>query len=153
MKIQLHSKWTFFQRRVFPVLIVGIIVCSISPSLWQGPWQAAMTSVGISAAILIIFGLTYRTLVGRLVDEAYLVDGNVEVRRGGVVVQVPLSQVREVTWQTSVNPQSITLHLSQDTAFGRSVSFMVPGGYLWGRMPKLAAELRQQIATAQAKNA
>jgi len=136
------------QRRIVPALMIAINV-GVFLSLLI-PRMAPLYVIGIVAAIQlqvgIIYYLIYRSMVSHTADSVIFENGALRVRRLGHEISIPASCISGIRGRFGVNPETITIDLTQPTVIGSYVTFIPPA-----RLPSTAdhpmmATLRQLIA-------
>jgi hypothetical protein len=149
---KIYTRWTFFNKRVFPFLWFGgiaLVLSSTLPAVVRGadPMAVIVPLIMAAGGYLIM-----RMLIFDLMDEAYLDGSDLVVRKSGEEERVPLSNVINVNATVLTNPERITLTLREPCRFGKEIVFSPPMRLMHlGRHP-LAAELIE-LADAARTNA
>ena len=128
----LHSSFqTVMQRRIVPAFMIALNACVFLSLLIPRP--APLKVIVIAAAIELLVGLvyylTYQTLVSPAADSVVYEDGTLRVRRHGREVSIPVSSIAGIRGRLGLNPETITLDLSEPTAIGSSVTFIPPARF------------------------
>ena len=144
--IQLHSSFqTVMQRRIVPALMIALIV-GVFLSLLI-PRAAPLQVIGIAAAILlmvgVIYSVIYRSMVAPTADSVVYEDGALRVRRHGQEVSIPVSSIAGIRGKFGLNPETITLDLSEPTVIGSSVTFIPPARLPSTKEHPMMATLRE----------
>lgn len=145
---QLHSSFqTVMQRRIVPAFMIALNAGVFLSLLIPHP--APLKVIGIAAAILLMVGvvyyLTYQTLVSPAADSVVYENGVLRVRRHGQVVSIPVSSITGIRGRLGLNPETITLYLSEPTPIGSSVTFIPPARFPSTKEHPMMATLRQLI--------
>lgn len=143
----LSSGLTFLMKVIFPMLWIsgfglGTLVLWLSPMMSDAghsavaiKWQFLVAWIAGAAFVLWICGGLKRVRV----DSKNLYISNYRHE-----ISVPLSTVSDVTEHRWINIHPVTVHFSQSTEFGRSVTFM-PTTRLFGFLSShpVVADLKQ----------
>jgi len=117
---RISTKNTFFLKKVFPLIWLGLV----SFAILRGPKQGART---IAPLVLIlplgILFLVMRRFVWDLADEVYDCGDYLLVKKSGEEDRVDFSNIMNVSTTMMVNPPRITLTLVNAGRFGREVVF------------------------------
>jgi hypothetical protein len=148
---QLHSSFqTVMQRRVVPALMIAILAGVFLSLLIPRP--APLQVIAIAAAILLMVGvvyyLNYQTLVSPAADSVVYENGVLRVRRHGQEVSIPVSSITGIRGRLGLNPETITLDLSEPTAIGSSVTFIPPARFPSIKEHPMMVTLRELMAQA-----
>jgi hypothetical protein len=123
---RISSQWTFFYKRVFPVLWFGVIACLILVELSASrrtPFEAV--PILTAPVMMIIVGYAvFRRLILGLTDEVWDDGDALIVKNAGVEERVPLSNIMNVGYSMFTNPERITLTLREPGPLGKEVTFM-----------------------------
>lgn len=124
----ISSRWTFFYKRIFPLIWFGflavfLVIAVLSPRAWQ-PFDPVFL---LGPAAMAVFGyFLLRALVFDLADEVVDAGDALIVRKAGEEVRIPLADVVNVDSSSFVNPPRITLTLRTPCRFGRRIAFSPP---------------------------
>ncbi|MGH8157142.1 MAG: hypothetical protein ACREPQ_03405 [Rhodanobacter sp.] len=128
---RLSSSYTYFYKRIFPLLWFGFLLVFVAIQLWA--IQHARTSVQPAQILpfvlmpLLMAGVgffIYRKLIHDLADEVWLDGDWLVVKNRGERRRVALADVMNVNASTMSNPRRITVLLRTDSRLGRTFSFM-----------------------------
>lgn len=149
MTTQLHSSFqTVMQRRVAPAFMValnaGVFVCLLIPRV--APLQVIVIAATIQLVVCGVYYLTYQILVSPVADLVVYENGSLRVRRHGQEVFIPISSITGIRGRFGLNPETITLDLSEPTAIGSSVTFIPPVRFPSFKEHPMMATLRQLMA-------
>jgi len=151
---RLSSSFTFFYKRVFPVLWLGGVAVFLLVMLANPPRQGgpAFPFLFVPALMLVLGFALMRKLVFDLVDEVWLDGESLLVKNRQQEIRIALYDVLNVNSTTLTNPRRISLRLRADSRFGRDIAFMPnsPRG-LFGafRSDPIADELIQRVDAAR----
>ena len=119
---RISSGRTFFLKRIFPFLFIGIAATPVLIALSAG--KDVPPPVYLPPLVLVpVLYIVMRKLVWDLADEVYDGGDYLLVKRGDEEERVPLSNVMNVSSSTMVNPPRITLRLAKPGKFGEEVVF------------------------------
>jgi hypothetical protein len=149
--MQLHSSFqTVMQRRGAPAFMTALNA-GVFLSLFI-PRVAPLQVIGIAAAIqLVVCGVyyvAYQTLVSPAAESVVYENGALRVRRHGQEVTIPVSSITGIRGRLGINPETITLDLSEPTAIGSSVTFIPPVRFPTFKEHPMMATLRDWMAQA-----
>jgi hypothetical protein len=153
----IHSKLTFFHKRIFPLIwfgMFGVFLVAIAAGWINDRGRPMPAPFYLMPFIMLFIGFVLmRYLISPLADE--VLDGGefLLVKKGGVEERISFANVRNVSYQDLVNPPRVTLSLREDTRLGREIVFMPPqrfGGILRGKNP-LVEDLIDRIDRARSK--
>ncbi|MGE5167426.1 MAG: hypothetical protein ACM3KT_02250 [Deltaproteobacteria bacterium] len=128
----ISSKQTFFVKRMFPILWLGIIGLAVAmpflvppkaknPAVHAPPPEIFMI---VPAMMLGMGVLLFRKLIWDLADKVEDFGDYLRVRRGDIEERVNLVDVMNVSMSQFTNPKRITLRLRKPGAFGDEVAFI-----------------------------
>ncbi|RDS83310.1 hypothetical protein [Dyella psychrodurans] len=123
---RLSSRYTYFYKRVFPLLWFGILtVVALGVGLSLLASRQSVLPFLIMPIFMAALGFVlYRKLIADLVDEVWLAGDVLLVKNRGDEISVGLRDVMNVNAVTMMNPRRITLMLRNDTRFGQHINFM-----------------------------
>jgi hypothetical protein len=128
----ISSKQTFFLKRVFPILWLGLVGLGVAmpflvpPKPRNSAVQAPPPEIFMLVPVMMlgIGAVLYRKLIWDLADEVQDFGDTLRVRRGSVEERVRLADVMNVSMSQFTNPKRITLRLRKPGAFGDEVVFI-----------------------------
>ena len=122
---RISSKWTRFNKAIFPALWFGFLTIFIVSSFaFDKPAEAAVMLVAMPMAMMLFGFLLFRKLMWDLVDEVYDCGESLLVRNRGREERISLSNVMHVNVSTMMNPTRITLRLDKPSRnFGGEIAF------------------------------
>jgi hypothetical protein len=126
---RISSKWTFFYKRVFPVIWFGFILLFIGVNLTVSPPTGPTWIFPLLIVPIALGGFGYyfmRKFVFDLADEVYDDGDALVVRNGGQEQRIALADIKNVNYSALVSPPRVTLSLRRPTVFGEEVSFCAP---------------------------
>lgn len=130
---RISSRNTFFQKRVLPPLLFGVLALGVVVPLVLtrgGPNAPPWPVLVAPAAVMLIIYAVLRKLVFDLADEVVDEGDALRVRFGADEERIPLAQIINVSYSGLTNPPRITLTLRSAGRFGREVSFSPQQGFL-----------------------
>jgi hypothetical protein len=145
----LHSSFhTVMQRRVVPafmiVLNAGVFLSLLIPR--AAPFKVIVISAVIQMIGGVVYYLAYQTLVSPAADSVVYEHGALRVSRHGQEVSIPVSSITGIRARLGLNPETITLDLSEPTAIGSSVTFIPPARWPSTKDHPMMATLRELMA-------
>ena len=148
---RLSSRWTFFYKRLFPVIWFGFIALFLLPMLInRHQMREPPPAVFIVPVVMGVFGyLLFRRLLFDLVDEVWDDGEALVARNGGVEQRIPLETIINVGFSTMTRPERVTLRLREPGPLGAEVTFMPPSRFVsFGRHPVID-ELIERVDRAR----
>jgi hypothetical protein len=135
---RLSSQWTFFYKRLFPVMWLGLIALfAVLPWTYRHPMRGPLLPMLIVPVMMGVVGyLLFRRLLFDLVDEVWDDGEALVARNGGVEQRIPLHSIINVGFSTLTRPERVTLRLGESGPLGPEVTFMPPLRFVsFGRNP------------------
>lgn len=124
---RISSRNTFFMKRVFPLLWLGLIVAFVVIGLAASAHARRGTPPAVFFVLpllMILIGYAVmRRLVFDLADEVYDEGEALRVRFGGDEERIPLSDIMNVSYAGMTNPPRVTITMRTATRFGREITF------------------------------
>jgi hypothetical protein len=116
---------TWFYKRVFPVIFIGIIVLSFGLAIATARRGSALP---LPALIVPMLGLgiawfVMRRLVADLADEVWDEGDRLRVRFGPDEDRIALADIINIGYTSMVNPERVTLTVRNPGRFGKEVTF------------------------------
>jgi hypothetical protein len=116
---------TWFYKRVFPVIFIGLIVLCLGLAIATARPGSALP---LPALIVPLFALgvawfVVRRLVSDLADEVWDEGDALRVRFGHDEQRIELANIVNVGYTFMVNPARVTLTLRNPGRFGKEVTF------------------------------
>jgi hypothetical protein len=100
----------------------------------------------IQMIVCLVYYLIYQNMVSPVADSVVYEDGALRVRRHGREVSIPVASIAGVRGRLGLNPETITLDLSEQTAIGSSVTFIPPARFPSIKEHPMMATLRELMA-------
>jgi hypothetical protein len=127
---RVSSRWTFFYKRVFPILWCGILILVVAVPLFKAGQSGNYPQVIpflIVPTIMLLFGLSFmKKFVFDLVDEVWDDGDALLVRNRGQEERINLADIKNVSGSPLSSPPRITLSLRRPSVFGDRVTFCGP---------------------------
>jgi len=130
---RISSRNTFFQKRVLPYLLFGLIALGVAAPLLltrgnpnAPPWPVFAAPL----AVAIIIYAVLKKLVFDLADEVWDEGDALRVRFGEEEERIPLAEIINVSYAGITNPPRLTLTLRTAGRFGREVTFSPQQSFL-----------------------
>jgi hypothetical protein len=150
---RISSKFTFFLKRLFPLVWFGFLTFFVAVSVISGAIRKNPVFL-IGPATMAAFGyFLMRKLVWDLVDEVYDCGDFLLVRNGGGEERIQLSNIINVSASTLVNPPRITLRLANPGKFGYEIAFSPVTNFTLNPFAKslVAEELIVRVDSARSR--
>ena len=130
---RISSRNTFFQKRVLPYLLFGVIALGVAVPLLltrdtpnAPPWPVFAAPLAVAIVIYVVL----KKLVFDLADEVWDEGDALRVRFGEDEERIPLAEIINVSYSGITNPPRITLTLRSAGRFGREVTFSPQQSFL-----------------------
>ena len=148
---QLHSSFqTVMQRRVVPAFMIalnaGVFLSLLIPR--AAPLKVICIAATIQMIVCLVYYLAYQTMVSPAADSVVYENGALRVRRHGREVSIPVASIAGIRGRLGLNPETITLDLSEPSPIGSSVTFIPPARFPSIKEHPMMATLRQLMAQA-----
>lgn len=120
---RISSDWTFFYKKVFPLLWFGFIAVFIGLALITDAVEKDFMILVIPCIMAVAGFVMFRKLLWDLADE--VLDGGdfLRVRYRSEEEDVPLLNIMNVSASTNLNPPRVTLRLVEAGKFGSEIVF------------------------------
>jgi hypothetical protein len=150
---RISTSLTFVNKRIFPGVWFGTLAfftCMMIPAVFlRGePIFILLVPIGMAA-----FGyFLMRALVFDLMDAVYLDGDDLVVRNRGDEERIPLARGINVNVTLMMNPERITLTLSEPSKFGSEITFSPPNRWWPFSRHPLAKELMLRAQEARVRS-
>jgi hypothetical protein len=148
----ISSRWTFFYKRVFPLLWFGllafIVVCLLfagRSSLHPLPLPALLVPLAMAALGYAVM----RQLVFDLTDQVWDEGDALLIRNAGREQRVPLNTIINVGYSIMTRPERVTLTLRDPGAMGKEITFSPPSRFLPFTRSPIITELIERVDRAR----
>jgi hypothetical protein len=151
---RISSGWTFFYKRVFPIIWFGGLALFFGISLFAAPRssQAATLPFLIIPIVMMGFGFVLmKMLVFDLVDEVWEDGNTLLVKNGGQEQRIELADIKNVNYTMLTSPPRVTLSLRRPTVFGDRIVFCAPVRFIPFATSPIIDELIDRIDMARHK--
>ena len=147
---KLTSRSTFFSKKVFPVIWFGFLTFFVITSQFAGGDKGAGPMFVVMPIFMAVFGyFIMKKLVFDLIDEVYDDGDSLLFKNSGKEVRVSLQDIKNVSYQTLMNPPKVTLSLRHETDLGNELSFSPPMSFIPFKKNKDIEELIDRIDQAR----
>jgi hypothetical protein len=149
---RISSRWTFFYKRVFPVIWFGFLALFLCISLFVVPRssQTATLPLLIMPIVMMVFGYFIMTkFVFDLVDEVWDDDDVLVVKNRDQTERIALADIKNVNYAAMINPPRVTLSLRRPSLFGDKVTFCAPIRFVPFSTSPIIDELIERIDSAR----
>ena len=130
---RISSRNTFFQKKVLPYLLFGVIAIGVVLPLiatrgnpHAPPWPVFAAPLAVAIIVYVVL----RKMVFDLADEVWDEGDALRVRFGEDEERIPLAEIINVSYSGITNPPRITLTLRTAGRFGREVTFSPQQSFL-----------------------
>ena len=121
---RISSRATTFNKKVFPIIWFGFLVCFVLITLRSGRVNLMFFVV---PAFMGVFGyFIMKKFLLDLVDEVWDSGNSLLVKNGAQQEMIPLSEIINVNYTILQTPNRVTLTLRQPSGFGKEISFLPP---------------------------
>ena len=153
---RISSSWTFFYKRVFPIIwfgfclvflilpLLGIPISGRSP---PGPFFL------VPAMMIVVGFVIMRKLIFDLVDQVWDDGDSLLVRNRGEEERVALADIKNVNYTPFVSPPRVVLSLRRMTALGDQIAFCAPVRLVPFASSPVIADLINRVDAARRKSA
>ena len=150
---RISSKWTFFYKRIFPVIFMGFlgffVLTMISSAIAGERVEEVVFSMFVVLFLLIVLVIVMKLLVWDLVDEVWEGRDFLLVKNKQQEQRIALSEFMNVSYSGYVNPPRITLMLRKPSKFGSEIAFIPLFRMFPFTMPPFAKDLIKRIDAAR----
>jgi len=126
---RISSKWTFFYKRISPVIFFGFPVVFIGIALLANlRSNSALDNIPflIVAIVMTVVFFISKKLIFDLVDEVWEDGETLVVRNSGQEQRIALVDIKNVNYSPLISPPRVTVSLRRPTVFGDEVTFCAP---------------------------
>lgn len=146
---QLHSSFqTVMQRRIVPAFMIalnaGVFLSLLIPR--PAPLKVIVIAAVIQMIVVLVYYYAYQNMVSPTADSVIYENGALRVRHHGREASIPLSSITGIRGRLGLNPETITLDLSEPTSIGSSVTFIPSARFPSIKEHPMMATLRQLVA-------
>jgi len=147
---KLTSKSTFFNKKIFPTIWFGFLAFFVITSLLASGDEGPGPMFIIMPIFMAVFGyFIMKKLVFDLVDEVYDEGDSLLFKNAGKEVRISLRDIKNVSYQTMMNPPKVTLSLRHETDLGNELSFSPPMSFIPFKKNKDIEKLIDRIDQAR----
>jgi hypothetical protein len=143
---RISSGWTFFYKRIFPIIWVGFLTvfAGIGVVKGQGPFAVIVPIVMIGFGYFLM-----QKLVFDLVDEVWDDGDALVVKNRGQEQRIALADIKNVNYSPFVSPPRVTLSLRRPTVFGEQLTFCAPLRFVPFSQSPVIADLIERVDRAR----
>jgi len=127
---RISSKWTFFYKRIFPVIFFGFLVVFIGIALFANlRSNSALDNIPfliVPIVMTVIVFFISKKLIFDLADEVWEDGDTLVVRNSGQEQRIALADIKNVNYSPLISPPRVTLSLRRPTVFGDEVTLCAP---------------------------
>jgi hypothetical protein len=124
---RISSKWTFFHKRIFPIIWFGSLAVFLIVGLVGPKNEKSNQAFLVMPFVMGAFGfLVMKKLVFGLADEVWEDENYLVVKNKGIEERISFSDIKHVNCTTMTNSPRITLTLRAPCRLGSEISFSPP---------------------------
>jgi hypothetical protein len=135
---QISSRWTGFNKWVFPAIWCGVLVIFIGESVFDGTFERDPWFLLGPLFMIVVSLVVFRLYLWNLADAVFDHGGYLVARRRGVEARIPIDNIMNVNSSALSNPKRVTLRLSQPTALGPEIAFIPKTSFSFNPFAKVA---------------
>jgi hypothetical protein len=150
---RISSGWTFFYKRVFPIIWFGGLALFGIP-LFVAPRSSQAAALPFLIMPIVMMGVGFvlmKILVFDLVDEVWEDGNTLLVKNRGQEQRIELADIKNVNYTVLTSPPRVTLSLRRPTVFGDRIVFCAPVRFIPFATSPIIDELIDRIDTARQK--
>lgn len=148
---RLSSNWTFFYKRIFPILFIGFLILFSAVLLSTAARSGNSPQprfIIVPIVMGVIFYFTMKKLVLDLADEVVDLGNALLVKNGDQEDRIALSDLINVNYTPLMNPPRVT-PLRKVGLFGKQVSFCAPVRFVPFASSTIIADLITRVDAAR----
>ena len=151
---RISSSWTFFYKRVFPLMWFGFLLIFLSIPIFVG--QAKNSPPAFAMFIVPVFMIVggyfiMRKLIFDLVDQVWDEGDSLLVKNRGEEQRIGLADIKNVNYTPLMSPPRVVLSLRRTTVFGDQIAFCAPVRVVPFASSPVIADLIDRIDHARRK--
>jgi len=150
---RISSRWTYFHKRVFPVVWFGFLaIFALTSGAFTGKSGEFDFMFIVVPIGMMIFGyFLFKKLTFDLVDEAWDAGEYLVLKNKGIEEMVRLENIMNVSASTFTNPPRVTLMLRTPSRLGNEITFSPPTPFTLNPFKKnpIIDELIQRVDRAR----
>lgn len=154
---RVSSQWTFFYKRVFPVVWTVGLLAIFGIGLYARLSHArGNIPLPFFIVLPIMFGFGFyfmKKFVFDLVDEVWDDGHALLVKNNGQQERIALGDIKNVNYSPLVNPPRVILSLRRPTLFGDKIAFCAPVRFVPFAGSAAIDELIERVDAARRKHA
>jgi hypothetical protein len=153
---RISSRWTFFYKRVFPLLWFGFLLVFIAVPIMTGSRSGSPPPLPFFIVpIFMMAGMYFvmRKLIFDLVDQVWDDGDSLLVRNRGEEERIALPEIKNVNYSPLVQPPRVVLSLRRNTVFGDQIAFCAPVRFIPFASSPVITDLINRIDAARQKRA
>jgi hypothetical protein len=126
---KLSSSWTFFRKRISPILVLGILIAVVAAAL-SAPGDDPPAELLFAPVLFgVVWAAVFRKLMWTLADEVALTADVLIVRKGDQEERVRLTDIMNVGTRHISNFVRVELRLRTPGKFGDEIVFIPRAGF------------------------
>jgi hypothetical protein len=151
---RISSSWTFYYKRVFPMIWFGFLVLFVGFTSFAGSSAGSRLPFVIIPILLGGFGYyLMQKLIFDLVDEVWDDGDALVVKNRDHEQRIALADVKNLNYTVLTSPPRVTLSLRRPTVFGDSITFCPPVRFVPFAKSSVINELIERIDAARERRA
>jgi len=153
---RISSKWTFFYKRVIPVIWFGFLALFVAITVFATRRSDQLSLLPFFVVPIVMIAIGYfimKKLVFDLVDEVWDDGDALIVKNGDRNERVPLTDIKNVSYSPFVNPPRVVLSLRRTTIIGDQIAFCAPVRFVPFAASPVITDLIDRVDAARLKQA
>jgi hypothetical protein len=126
---KISSDWTFFYKRIFPIIWIGILGIVLFAMLFVVPHPdpfSFIPAIFVPLLMMVIGFVLFKKLLFDLADEVFEDGDALVVKNGSREERIAFTDIKNVGYAQFMNPPRVTLSLRRPSVFGDQVAFCAP---------------------------
>ena len=151
---RISSKWTFFFKRVFPIIWFSFLVLFLAITVFAGGHSNQSSILPFVIVPIIMAALGYsimKNLIFDLVDEVWDAGRALIVKNDDREERIPFADIKNVNYSPFISPPRVVLSLRRMTIFGNQINFCAPVRFVPFAASPVIADLIDRVDTARLK--
>lgn len=151
---RISSAWTFFYKRVFPVIWFGGLALFLGISLFVVPQSSQTATLPFLIMPIVMMGFGYflmKKLIFDMVDEVWEDGDALVIKNRDQSERIALADVKNINYTVLTSPPRVALSLRRLTIFGDRIVFCAPVRFIPFATSPIIDELTDRIDTARQK--
>ncbi len=148
---RISSSWTFFYKRVFPLMWFGFLLVFIGVPIFGASSPPPLPFFIVPVLMMVVVYVIMRKLIFDLVDQVWDDGDSLLVRNRGEEERIALADIKNVNYSPFLHPPRVVLSLRGNTAFGDQIAFCAPVRFVPFSSSPVINDLINRIDAARQK--